>query len=70
MSKGARSILDFRFWILDFGLKKEIAGDWTDPANLVLDAETGFFYLNTVFEALKMVENPVSLVLMGKSRSN
>ncbi|MEG4166369.1 MULTISPECIES: hypothetical protein [unclassified Microcoleus] len=70
MSKGARSILDFRFWILDFGLNKEIAGDWTDPGNLVRDAETGFFYLNTAFETLKMVENPVSMVLMGKSRSN
>ncbi|MEG4587615.1 hypothetical protein QUA54_20720 [Microcoleus sp. MOSTC5] len=70
MSKGARSILDFRFWILDFGWNKEIAGDGTDPGNLVLNAETGFFHLNTAFEALKMVENPVSLVLMGKSRSN
>ncbi|MEG5014774.1 MULTISPECIES: hypothetical protein [unclassified Microcoleus] len=70
MSKGGRSILDFRFWILDFGLNQEIAGDWTDPGNLVLDAETGFFYLNTAFEGLKMVENPVSMVLMGKSRSN
>ncbi|WP_339382777.1 hypothetical protein [Microcoleus asticus] len=59
-----------RFGILDLGLNKDIAGDGTDPGNLVLDAETGFFYLNTAFEALKMVENPVSLVLMGKSRSN
>ncbi|MEG4430036.1 MULTISPECIES: hypothetical protein [unclassified Microcoleus] len=62
MSKGGRSILDFRFWILDFGLNKEIAGDWTDPGNLVRDAETGFFYLNTAFEALNLVKNPVSLV--------
>src|SRR6476469_9921165 len=53
MSKGGRSILDFRFWILDFGLNKEIAGDWTESR-----------------QSSPGRRNRVSLVLMGKSRSN
>jgi hypothetical protein len=49
IAQGDYSILDFRFEILDF---------------VVLDAETVFFYENTVFEPLTLVKNPVSLVFM------